>query len=468
MLPVTVPVASPVSRVAATQPAIPFDSAGVLAVDRTSLIDNIGVVAVALYLFAGLTTDLTLRLLGSKSYLSIVAGLLMLVTFLMSGKALRGLQYRLGQLWLFLLIWMVLSIFTSRWRSGSFELMQNYIPKIHLLLFYAVAFSVTLPQCRKLFYTHIAAGFTILVSCFAFGSLSAMDARFSIPGSMMFDNPNDLALGLVVMIGFFTYFVSQPGIVKRVLGLIGIGISFYFMMKTGSRGSLLACVTCFAAFLIMSKHRVRILLIAVVLAVTTVLIIPGETLSRLSLLFTSAQDVTPGDKMEESAMASQVQRKDLLFASLRYTFVTRPFSGVGPGQFSDAYWEDSKRQGKHVASLGTHNTYTQVGSECGLLAFLAYVAVVVISIRTNYRVYRSVADRTEDDARELATMSFALLMTAVAFSVNICFHHVAYSGYLPMIAALTISVQALAKALPPAEERKPQPAFVFQVKPVAR
>src|SRR5574338_399430 len=117
----TVPVTSPaltttVANVPAAQP-----SSTELAVDRTSIIDDVGVIALALYTIAGLATDLTLRLLDTKSYASLVAGLLVLVTFLLSGKALRGLKFRVGQLWLFLMLWMLMAIPTSQWRGGSFD-----------------------------------------------------------------------------------------------------------------------------------------------------------------------------------------------------------------------------------------------------------------------------------------------------------------------------------------------------------
>jgi hypothetical protein len=427
-------------------PAVP-PTAPAVAADRTSFVDEAGVLALGLYLVAGLATDLTLRLIGSKSYVSTIAGLVVLGAFLVSGKALRSLNYRAGQLWLFLMAWLLLAILTSRWPGGSFTLLRNYIPKLHFLLFYVVAFSVTIRQCRTLFYANIMAGFVILLSCFAFGRPSLTDARLSIPGSIMFDNPNDLALGLVVTMGYFVYLVSQHGLVKRAAGAAGIAIAFYYLIKTGSRGSLVACLGFYAAYLLMSKHRFRILVFTLPIAFATLFLVPHETIDRLSLVFKSESDVTRGDSVEESALASEMQRRGLLVASLRYMFISRPIFGVGPGQFNDAYWEDSKAKGKHVASLGTHNTYTQFGSEAGLPAVIAYIAVIVIGIRTNYRTYRSVEGNTKPEGRELATMSLALLMTTLAFSINILFHHVGYTGYLPVMAGLTISVSALAKRL---------------------
>jgi hypothetical protein len=445
-LPVTVP-AHPLisSKPATVQPASPPATA--VAAGRTSFVDEAGVLALGLYLIAGLATDLTLRLIGSKSYVSTVAGLVVLAAFLVSGKALRSLNYRAGQLWLFLTVWLMLAILTSRWPGGSFTLLRNYIPKLHFLLFYVVAFSVTIRQCRTLFYANIIGGFVILLSCFAFGRLSPTDARLSIPDSIMFDNPNDLALALVVTMGYFVYLVSQHGPLKRAAGAVGIAIAFYYLIKTGSRGSLIACLGFYAVYLLMSKHRLRILACTLPVAFLTLFLVPRESIDRLSLVFKSAREVTRGDSVEESALASEMQRRDLLVASLRYMFISRPVFGVGPGQFNDAYWEDSKAKGKHVASLGTHNTYTQFGSESGLPAMIAYIAVIVIGIRTNYRAYRSLDGHKTPDGRELATMSLALLMTTLAFAINILFHHVGYTGYLPVMAGLTISVSALANQL---------------------
>jgi O-antigen ligase len=78
-----------------------------------------------------------------------------------------------------------------------------------------------------------------------------------------------------------------------------------------------------------------------------------------------------------AAIGSQVQRQELFKKSL-YITITHPLLVVGPDQFAVAVAGDSAKQGVHSPSLGTHNSYTQVSSECGIPAFICWCAVLVL------------------------------------------------------------------------------------------
>jgi O-antigen ligase len=118
-------------------------------------------------------------------------------------------------------------------------------------------------------------------------------------------------------------------------------------------------------------------------------------------------------------------------------------SGVGPGQFADAYWADAKKEGKHVASLGTHNSYTQVGAEGGLPVFFCYAGVIILCIRSNYRLYRGAMD--DPKLRDIMQMSFCLFLATIGLATNAIFHHMAYSMHVPVLGGLSICLQLIAK-----------------------
>ena len=108
--------------------------------------------------------------------------------------------------------------------------------------------------------------------------------------------------------------------------------------------------------------------------------------------------------------------------------MSHPLFGVGPDQFAAAVSQDAAAHGQQVPWLGTHNTYTQVSSECGIPALIFYVAVIGLCLRSNLRLYRQTRDSPAD--RELAGLSRCLLAGTLVFAISAFFFHMAYSPYL--------------------------------------
>jgi O-antigen ligase len=145
-------------------------------------------------------------------------------------------------------------------------------------------------------------------------------------------------------------------------------------------------------------------------------------------------------------VASQLQREELVKTSLRYT-LSHPLFGVGPDQFATAVSQDAARASQHLPWLGTHNTYTQVSSECGIPALFLYLAVIGLCLRSNFRLYRRTLDRRA--CRDLAGLSRCLLAGTLVFAVSAFFFHMAYSAYLPGLAGFTVALELAVARLPP-------------------
>ena len=137
--------------------------------------------------------------------------------------------------------------------------------------------------------------------------------------------------------------------------------------------------------------------------------------------------------LDAASVASQLQREELFKTSLRYT-LKHPLFGVGPDQFAAAVSRTRPAPASTIPWLGTHNTYTQMSSECGIPALIFYVAVIGLCLRSNFRLYRRTRDRPA--FRELAGLSRCLLAGTLVFAVSAFFFHMAYSAYLPSLARL--------------------------------
>jgi O-antigen ligase len=300
------------------------------------------------------------------------------------------------------------------------------------LFFFVCAFALTLRQCRTLILGNIACTSAILLSAVLFGG--SVGDRFAIPSSFLFGGANDLALALVSSLGFTVFLIMQKSILAQILGAGEFLLTLYLMLKTGSRGGFIALAVFLMIVFIFSASRWK-LVVLMIPALAVVPMLPGSTLNRLVEI--AAPTALNDENASGEAAESQMERTMLLRKSVVFA-VTHPLFGVGPGEFTDALYESDEANKTHTHALGTHNTYTQVASECGFPALAFYLVVLFSSIASNFRIMKRT--RNMPGGQQVFTMALCLLGSLVAFGVNTIFHHDAYSGTLPILSGMSAAL----------------------------
>jgi O-antigen ligase len=112
------------------------------------------------------------------------------------------------------------------------------------------------------------------------------------------------------------------------------------------------------------------------------------------------------------------------------------------GEFVVAVMGEAAKKSEWAPALGTHNSYTQVSSECGIPALIFYVAVIVFCFQKSYRLYKLAAGKVE--FREVEGLAFSLLIGTLIYAVATFFFHIAYSGLLPMLSGETMALYTVA------------------------
>ena len=380
----------------------------------------------SIYVLSGFANDWALHLFGVKAYLSTITLFLLPLLWLFSGQAWRGLRSSAGLCWAGFLLWMLIATPFSVWQGGSAAMLANYVPRAYCEFFYTASFVTSLRQCRRWMYLQIASGAALLVDCWALGT--ATNARFRVPGSLFYGNSNDLALALLLAITSFLFLLQSRSKVARFGGVLGIFCAVFYAFRTGSRGGVISGCALLLFLVCFSRAKWKF---AVFGAATLGIAFASGTSSALHRL----------SQEDDSSVASQEQRRALLATSLRYTF-EHPLFGVGPDQFAAAVSRDDPSK----PWLGTHNTYTQISSECGIPALIFYVGAIVICLRSNLQLYR----RTRDP--HIAAVSQCLLAGTLVFAVSAFFFHMAYSAYLPELAGFSVSLRLLRGNEQPARE----------------
>jgi O-antigen ligase len=394
---------------------------------------TVGCWALAITMMAPHANDWMLHLVQGKAYFYYLGYPLALVAFLFCGSALRGLQTTVGKLWLIFSVWLVLDIPFSVWRSGSLELVRNYLSRDVLWFFVISGLAINLRYVKFLLHAAIFSAFMVVGTCAFFGT--DIDGRFRIPESSFFASANELAITLVINMGLFSFLLTKKWRWK-ILGGAGIVLSGFYMLRTGSRGGFVAALLLLAISFIGAKNKVNAILVVAPLLLTIPLV-KRETLMRLALIYIKPEKVEVVSDKDESSIASQISRQYLLRRSVEVSF-RHPLFGVGPGQFIEATSGADQKRGKHSPALGTHNTYTQVSSECGVIPFICFVGALVIPIRRMRHLYKHV--QTLPELGEVPQMAYAILLCLAGYGGAMLFHHVAYSGHLPLFSALAVSL----------------------------
>jgi O-antigen ligase len=300
-----------------------------------------------------------------------------------------------------------------------------------------------------LMFVQIISAAALLISCAAFGSAGGAalggdpdDNRFRILHSLFYANSNDLALALLLGISSFLFLLTRQSIGARVAGAWGVALAAFYAFQTGSRGSVIAASSMFGLIFWLSRHKWKVAALALaVLGALFAAVLAGtqsSTLHRLSLLLNDPASTRSATSADIASLASQNQREELFHTSLRYT-LRHPLFGVGPDQFANAVQQDAARLGQHAAWLGTHNSYTQISSECGIPALIFYAAVIAFCFHSNFLLY--VRTRDYPAQRELTALSRSLLAGTCVYAVSAFFFHMAYSADLPLLAGFTVAIE---------------------------
>lgn len=398
-----------------------------------SPIQSIAFVLICAYLIAPLINDLTLRALGARAYLSLLAGAGLPVACIVAGNPFRSFRTSTAYWWLAYFTWLLAATPFSFWPGGSFGLLKSFALKDWIILIYLGAAVVTLRHCATLIRVLALGSIFVLFCCFKYGE--AVDGRIRILDSAFFDNPNDLALQMLISACLATYLLRDRNKLLRIVGIAIIGGCLLYLLKTGSRSALIGLIAVLLTGFYVVQNRMMIAIASIPLLLGGILLVPRDTLKRLTKIsMMPYQD--SAEQMPDSDLMSQVSRTELLKKSIVYT-IQHPIFGIGPGQFSDYIYARAKESGVHVASLGTHNSYTQVSSESGVPGLIFYMATLFTALAAMRRLMNR-ARRIR--AQDVSALAETMLLALVAYAVTTVFTHIAYSRLLPTLAGMAVAV----------------------------
>jgi len=408
---------------------------------NTNWMRRAGFLLTLAFLFLRITAlhELAATKLGFNTYILFLVGPPAIVCLLLSGGVQRMFDSRTTKYWLAFLVLLIVAVPFSSWRGGSASLVSTYIRTEFLVLPLVVGLSWTFQELWKIVVTlAVAGGISSILGTIYASELAFGGGRTEVSFGTMSD-PNDFAAHLIFILPFMALFVLS----KRNFGLrIGMAVlmvlALYRILASGSRGALIAIIvtTIFAFFRSKMSQKIILLVGGGVLVTLMLTMLPGQVSDRLMSLFADSEEERT---LSSNAATSRESRTYLLMRSLTLT-MEHPIFGVGPGEFANYESNDMmRRNGVKGAWHDTHNSYTQISSEVGIVAAIVYLSAIFSTYFLLRRIYKLATQFPPGMIRDRAMLASSCLMVSlVGFGSAAFFLSLAYRFYFPALTAIAV------------------------------
>ncbi|HKE21983.1 MAG TPA: O-antigen ligase family protein [Bryobacteraceae bacterium] len=381
--------------------------------------------------------ELLSLLFGFNTYVLYIVGIPAAVGIIVSGGVRRTVAGLPAWVWISFACWMVLCVPFSSWKAGSLDLVKVFVRDDILLMLAVAGLMVSWRDCQLMIRAIACAAAVSVLSGRLFATEEA--GRLSLSFSGVLGNSNDFAAHLILTLPFVLVFVynSRSKLVRLGAALV-VGYGLLMIVKTASRGALIALIVCaiFAFLAGSALQRMALLMLAPLVLLAVLLLVPSTTLQRIRSFSSSEQDVS------QEALESTDARRYVLQKGIEYT-LEFPIFGVGPGQFSSYEGKHNKVFGEHGMWHQTHNAWVQASSECGIPGGLLLLGGYISSFWILFRTWREASRRS--DCRDIRNAVFCVLMGMSGFMVAITFLNFAYYFHGPALAGMAMVLRRAAR-----------------------
>ena len=319
----------------------------------------------------------------------------------------------------------LLSVPIARNPGMAWETFDDTFSKAVVMFIVMVNVLRTRARLMGMMWLSLAIGVVLSVfalQMFASGELTVEGYRVGGSIGGMFGNPNELSIHLVTM--FPLAVVLGAASRNHLAKMVYFGIAALLAganMVTYSRGGFLAIMAA-SAVLVWKygrKSRLNVTIAAAVAGTLVILFAPGSYALRVLSIFGLAAD----------PVGSSDQRMELLERSIFVT-LRNPW-GIGIGNFPIV----------GVRNLVSHNAYTQVSSELGLLGLAAYLVFIVSPFRRLAAIERTLVGAGRDGW--FLHLAVGLQASLAAYFVASFFASVAYTWFVYYIVAYAVAFRRI-------------------------
>jgi probable O-glycosylation ligase (exosortase A-associated) len=339
---------------------------------------------------------------------------------------------------LVLLLWSALSVPGALNQGLAFHAWTDFARTV--LMFAVIAGSVrSFRDVERLTFVFFAV--TVLYSVIVLSRFQLSGDNWRFAGLYDYD-ANDLATLIVTAMPLGLYFlVARRSPLVRVLVTLGLGALAVALIRSGSRGGLLAFLAV-AAFILVGftavKARVRLAGLAVLLGVVF-LTASDRYWAQMQTMLNPHEDYN----LTADAGRVKIWKRGLGYMS------DNPLFGVGMENFQVAEGTISplarlQERGIGVHWMAAHNTFVQAGAEVGFPGVLCFVGVIGSALLLLRRLQRR--SKANPATPHVSRLAQSLTAALIGFVVGAFFLSLAYADMLYALAALTVALAKTARS----------------------
>jgi putative inorganic carbon (hco3(-)) transporter len=256
------------------------------------------------------------------------------------------------------------------------------------------------------------------------GEFAARGVRIEGLVGGMFENPNDLATALDLLLPFAVALMLVHKGGARLFYLCCAVVMAAGVLVTFSRGGFLGLIALGVVLLwkLAKGRRPKTILGAALICGILLAVMPGGYGSRIATIFNSEEDKT----------GSSQERRELMERAATVA-ISRPIVGVGMGNF-------------HIYSINekvAHNAYLEIAAELGAIGLIAYLIVIFAPLRSLRRIERQTSERRSKSEREMYWLSVSIQAALLAYMVCSFFASIQYLWYLYYTAAYAVALRQI-------------------------
>jgi putative inorganic carbon (hco3(-)) transporter len=240
----------------------------------------------------------------------------------------------------------------------------------------------------------------------------------------MFENPNDLATALDLLLPFAVALTLISKGRARLLYLVCAAVMAIGVLFTLSRGGFLGLIAVGGVLLwkLGRSRRLKTTLGVALICGILLAVMPGGYGARIATIVNTEEDQTGSAQLR-----SELMKRAATIA------ISRPIVAVGMGNF-------------HIYSIRekrAHNAYLEIAAELGVIGLIAYLILILAPLRSLRRIERQTSGMRSKSEREMYWLSVSLEAAFIAYMVCSFFASIQYLWYLYYTAAYAVALRQI-------------------------
>jgi len=353
-------------------------------------------------------------------------GLVTMLLYLLTANSLPKISANTQiKLYKYFFIIMIASVPFSYYRSASLMDLISYI-SIVMFVFLFYQLSDTIDKLLKILVLYCSGVGIYEVFILISGDLSG--GRISV--GRMFD-PNDIAFYIISFLPFNLLFISNINrAFIRVISAINLIVGLVVILKTGSRGGLIALIAVCVYLLFKKTKTVKITFMKkAMFAIVAVALLQFVNMS-------TERYKTILDLKDDYNFTEETGRIGIWKTGITL-MLSHPFTGVGINRFPEAIGLEREKIGLPPKWQTAHNSLVQIGTETGIFGLILFC---FMSINV-FRITGDILNKSQSE--ELLKVTEMLRVAFLGHLICAFFISQAYSVYWAFIIVLSAVLQNL-------------------------